>query len=143
MIIISFTSFLLYTFCFRLFCIYVNPKKSADLYKVFSRCYWCSRKVKNQKLWSDATHCRDESGFTATHLFPVRPFSTPWKHQKALRFSGCFQGVEKGFTGNKWANDFWWPIQIAFKDISKRFYQGKWPIPIAFKDISKRFYQGN
>ena len=37
-----------------------------------------------------------------THLFPMHPFSTPWKHQKTLQF--CFQGVEKGFFGNKWVN---------------------------------------
>ena len=36
-----------------------------------------------------------------THSFPMHPFSTPWKHQKTLRFY-CFQGVEKGCIGNEW-----------------------------------------
>ena len=26
-----------------------------------------------------------------THLLPIHPFSTPWKHQKALRFSDVFR----------------------------------------------------
>ena len=32
------------------------------------------------------------------------PFSTPWKHQKTVRFSDFFNGVEKGCIGNKWVN---------------------------------------
>ena len=36
------------------------------------------------------------------HLFPILPFPTPWKHQKALRFSDVFRGVKKGCIGNKW-----------------------------------------
>ena len=36
-----------------------------------------------------------------THLFPMHPFSTSWKHQKTVR---CFQEVEKGCIGNKWVN---------------------------------------
>ena len=31
-----------------------------------------------------------------THSFPVHPFSTPWKHQKTLRFSDVFRGQRKG-----------------------------------------------
>ena len=31
-----------------------------------------------------------------THLFPMHPFSTPWKHQKTLRFSDVFWGLRKG-----------------------------------------------
>ena len=27
-----------------------------------------------------------------THLFPVHPFSTHWKHQKTVRFSEGFRG---------------------------------------------------
>ena len=34
---------------------------------------------------------------TLIHFLPMQPFSTPWKQQKTLRF----QGVEKGFIGNK------------------------------------------
>ena len=38
-----------------------------------------------------------------THLFPMHPFSTPWKHQKTDRI--CFQGVEKGCIGDKWVKE--------------------------------------
>ena len=27
-----------------------------------------------------------------THLFPMNPFSTTWKHQKTLQFSDVFRG---------------------------------------------------
>ena len=30
--------------------------------------------------------------FFLTHFFPMHPFSTPWKHQKTLRFSDVFGG---------------------------------------------------
>ena len=32
----------------------------------------------------------------------MHPFSTPWKHQKTLRFSDAFRSVEKEWIGNKW-----------------------------------------
>ena len=35
-----------------------------------------------------------------THLFPMHPFSTPWKHQKA----DIFSQVEKGCIGSEWVN---------------------------------------
>ena len=38
----------------------------------------------------------------STHLIPMHYFSTLWKHQKTLRFFDVFQGVEKGWIGNKW-----------------------------------------
>ena len=39
-----------------------------------------------------------------THLFPMHPFSTPWKHKKTVKVS-CFQGVEKGCIGNESVNN--------------------------------------
>ena len=33
--------------------------------------------------------------YLLTHLFPMHPFSTPWKHQKTLSFSDLFRGREK------------------------------------------------
>ena len=30
--------------------------------------------------------------FPLTHLFPMHPFSTPWKHQKTVRLSDVFRG---------------------------------------------------
>ena len=29
--------------------------------------------------------------FLLTHLFPMYPFSTPWKHKETLRFSDVFR----------------------------------------------------
>ena len=37
--------------------------------------------------------------FVLTHLFPVHPFSTPWKHKKTLRFSDVFRGWREGTLG--------------------------------------------
>ena len=31
---------------------------------------------------------------TLTHLFPMPPFSNPWKHQKTVRFSDIFKGYK-------------------------------------------------
>ena len=42
--------------------------------------------------------------FLLIHLFLMHAFCNPWKHQKTLRL--CSQGVEKGYTGNKWVKDF-------------------------------------
>ena len=39
-------------------------------------------------------------------MLPIHPFSTPWKHQKTVRFSDIFKGVQKGCIGNKWVNEF-------------------------------------
>ena len=36
-----------------------------------------------------------------THSFPMHSFSTPWKHQKTVKFSDVFRGVEKGCIGNE------------------------------------------
>ena len=35
---------------------------------------------------------------------PNIPFHTPWKHQKTVRFSDVFRGVEKGYIGSEWIN---------------------------------------
>ena len=37
--------------------------------------------------------------FCITHSFPVHPFSTPWKHQKTVRFSAAFLGGGGGGGG--------------------------------------------
>ena len=34
--------------------------------------------------------------FTLTHLFPIHPFSTPWKNKKIVRFSDFSRGKRKG-----------------------------------------------
>ena len=36
-----------------------------------------------------------------THLFLMHPFSSPWKHQKTVRFSDIFRGKRK-CTAKKW-----------------------------------------
>ena len=38
-----------------------------------------------------------------THLFPMHPFSSPWKH-KITAVSWCLHGAKKGSIGNKWVN---------------------------------------
>ena len=40
-----------------------------------------------------------------TNSFPVHYFFTPWKHQKALRFSDVFRRLEKGCFGNEWVKN--------------------------------------
>ena len=37
-----------------------------------------------------------------TQLFPMNPFSTPWKHYREVEKG--FQGIENGCIGNKWVN---------------------------------------
>ena len=39
-----------------------------------------------------------------THLFPMDPFSTPWKHQKTIRFSVC-RGYREGALGTNRSNN--------------------------------------
>ena len=51
---------------------------------------WC------KTLLTSKTVCH----FLLTLMFPVHPFSTPWKHQKTVRF----QGVEKRCIGNERVN---------------------------------------
>ena len=34
-----------------------------------------------------------------THLFPMQPFSTLWKHQKTVRFTDAFGGQRKAALG--------------------------------------------
>ena len=34
----------------------------------------------------------------------MHPFSTPWKHQKILRFSDVFRGLKKGASGTNGLN---------------------------------------
>ena len=43
-----------------------------------------------------------ESFTILTHLLPMDPFSTPWKHQKTLGFFDVFRGVEKGCIMSEW-----------------------------------------
>ena len=38
------------------------------------------------------------------HLFPMHPFSTPWKHQKIARFFDVFRGWRKGVLGTNGLN---------------------------------------
>ena len=37
--------------------------------------------------------------FYLAHLLPIHPFSTPWKHQKTVRFSDVFREARKGALG--------------------------------------------
>ena len=43
-------------------------------------------------------------------MFPLHPFSTPWKHQKTVTFCDVFRGVEKGCIENELVNSLRKPI---------------------------------
>ena len=46
-----------------------------------------------------------------THLFLMHPFSTPWKHQKIVRFSDAFWRQRKGAVGtNGLKRQFIWAL---------------------------------
>ena len=45
------------------------------------------------------------AAYYLTHLFPMHPFPTPWKHQKIVRFSAIIR-VEKGCIVNRWVKTF-------------------------------------
>ena len=42
-----------------------------------------------------------------THLFPMHPFSTPWKHQKTVRFFDVFRRERKGALGTNGLTGHW------------------------------------
>ena len=44
---------------------------------------------------------RYKFSISLTHLFPVRPFSTHWKHQETIKVFWYSQGVKKGSIVNK------------------------------------------
>ena len=50
-----------------------------------------------------------------THLFPVHPFSTPWKHKKTLRCSDG--GGEKRCIENKWVKKGNFSFFVAYSFI--------------------------
>ena len=61
-----------------------------------------------------------------TNLFPVHPFSTPWKHYYHLTVFWYFQGVEKGCIGNEWVKGMLWDrLQILLLILSE-FKQINW-----------------
>ena len=83
---------------------------------------------------------RKPNKFPLTHSLPMHPFSTHWKHQKNLRFSNVFMGLETGCIGNEWvkqkfhSNSAWcnWIIYHIFdsptnhcvKSVRVRSYSG-------------------
>ena len=55
--------------------------------------------------------------FSLTHLFPMYPFSTPWKNQKTVRFSDVLRGYRNGALGtNGLKCDYSWNGSV---DISR------------------------
>ena len=80
--------------------------------KAKMRCYWTWRVegVLANFLDIESLFLLKEIGFapwpdimlsqTLTHLFPMHPFSTPWKHQKTARLLG----VEKGCIRKEWVH---------------------------------------
>ena len=50
---------------------------------------------------------------TLTHLFPMHPFCTSWKHQKNLQFSDVLKEKRKGVLGtNRLRNNFFTALYI-------------------------------
>ena len=45
--------------------------------------------------------------YLLTHSFPIHSFSTPWKHQKTIRFSDVFRGEKKGALGTNGLTHLW------------------------------------
>ena len=69
---------------------YLFARMLLILANVFSDTYRCS------SLVFKVLHGRLKVSFMMpgllTHSFPMHPFSTPWKHQKTIRFSDVFKG---------------------------------------------------
>ena len=73
-----------------------------------------------------------------THLFPMHPFSTPWKHQKILGFLMLSsQGIEKGCIWNEWVNPRHNVIQYFFLMLDKVCSLPKCKLVIWWYFISK------
>ena len=64
-------------------------------------------KVVGSKLLTNLCSCNC-GRIQLTHLCPMHPFSTLWKHQKTIRFSDVFRGYRKDALGtNELSNRFW------------------------------------
>ena len=60
-------------------------------------------------------------------FFPLHPSSTPWKHQKTVRFSDVFSGQRKDVLGTNGLNKNWRLKQRQlFRPNSKDIMQGKY-----------------
>ena len=54
-----------------------------------------------------------------THSLPMHLFSTPWKHQKTVRFS-VFRGVEKRALGTNGLTGFWKRFGIFYRYFTEK-----------------------
>ena len=66
-----------------------------------------------------------------SHSFPMRFFFTPGKTENCKVFL-CFQGVEKGYIGNKWVSS------NVCMSLKSTFYQ--WDILFCFRFLVLWFY---
>ena len=58
--------------------------------KCFTRVDWSSKCLLEDKEELSYNYMLTQK-ICLTHSFPMHPFSTPWKHQKTLRFSDVFR----------------------------------------------------
>ena len=78
-------------------------------------------------VWAPSIYLLFYLQFIINAFVTNAPFLCPWKHQKSLRFSDVFQGLEKGCIGNKWVKAIettpkskfcavnpWPPMSVAF-----------------------------
>ena len=76
------------------------------------------------------------SGNVLTHLFPMHPFSTPWKHQKILRFmvnhtSHHKKHISKPVSGRTTFSRNWYFLKVIYvlwkneklKKLRKKYYR--------------------
>ena len=75
--------------------------------------------------------------FSLTHSFPMHLFSTPWKHQKTVRFSDVFRRYRKGTLGINGLED--WSFQRRSQDLHKHLRRSSRSQMFFKKDVFKNF----
>ena len=75
------------------------------LSKIFKRKFLFERLWNNNHLY--LSPFKDKS-LDLIHSLPMQLLSTPWKHQKTVRFSNVFRGFRKGALGTNGLNLSWW-----------------------------------
>ena len=87
-------------------CLHINPKSYAVfnqrvfVMKSMARPNWGEElRLCDMFLKCDERNCKYLQPLT--HLFPIYPFSSPWKYLKTLRFFDVFKG-QRRCTENEW-----------------------------------------
>ena len=79
--------------------IFVSSYESSyEFYEKFTKLIFTHKTNVQKQVFSIQKLSQESFFFTKlTHSFPMHPSSTPWKHQKTLRFSNVF----------RWPDIFW------------------------------------